>query len=348
MPYINEKALSNQIKSKEFSNVYFLFGKELYILDYLLKSMIKNIVYKSMEGFNLQKFNGEKFNFEEFETAIEALPVMSEKKCVVVNDINFEKMSAGDTKKLKEILDNPPPFTIIIFYITGFEINLKKSPKLKKITDIISKVGDVVEFSPKSTTYLIKIIQKTAEKNNCTIDKTIANLLIQRVGNNINDILINLDKICCYVNSGEIIKDNIMDLTVPTIENTAFDFSKAILKNNFDLAYNLLNQLFYQRIQPIVILGAINMCFIDLYKSKLGMLSGKTYNEVAKDFNYKGKEFRIKNAYYEANKFSIQHIRKCLKILMDSDIILKSSKIDGNIVLEEIVGKMIVALGEGM
>lgn len=347
MPYIDEKTLSKQIKSKEFSNVYFLFGKELYMLNHYLKSMLKNIVDKSMEGFNFQKFNGDKLNLDDFETAIEALPVMSDKKCVIVNDINFEKMSANDTKKVKEILDTPPPTTIIIFYVTGFEINFKKSPKLKKITDIISKTGDVVEFCPKSITDLTKIIQKTVEKNNCSIDKTVAIILIQRVGNNINDILINLDKICCYVNDREIKKQDVLDLTTQTVESTAFDFSKAILKNNFDLGYKLLNELFYQKIQPIVILGAINTSFIDLYKAKLGMLSGKTYNEVAKEFNYKGREFRIKNAYYEANKFSINHIRKCLQILMESDITLKSSKIDGNIVLEQIVGKMIVALGEG-
>ena len=86
---ITENELKKQLKAGEFLRVYFLYGEESYLTaHYAAQIAAKAVGDSALAEFNLQKFDGQSCTAEEIEDAAEALPVMADRKCVVVRDFD--------------------------------------------------------------------------------------------------------------------------------------------------------------------------------------------------------------------------------------------------------------------
>lgn len=102
-----------------------------------------------------------------------------------------------------------------------------------------------------------------------------------------------------------------------------FDLSKAMMQNNFNRAFAILDELFLCRQEPLAILAVLNMTFVDLYRAKTATLASKSVQDVCEIFAYKGKEFRMRNAFRDVPRYSVKTLRSCLEILAEADIGLK-------------------------
>jgi DNA polymerase-3 subunit delta len=344
MAFLSDTELIKNVRQNKIEPVYFLYGKELVLLEKSVDILVKKIVSGTMKSFNLQKFDSDKLTIEEIQNAAEALPMMAEKKCVLVNNLNVEKISASQNQALKSLLADIPSSTVLIFSITAFDVNLKKMPKFKSFADLISKHGTVTEFGLKDKRDLIKVLCERAEKQGCSLSSSVAGKIIDRCGQSLHVLYNELQKLCDYAGEGEITLGMVAQGTTESVESSAFDLSKAILRGDYDRSLHLLNELFYQRIEPVVILGALNLSFIDLYRAKCATMSGKKVQDILNDFGYKKNvEFRVKNAVNDASKHSLSHLRTCINSLMDADQKLKSTGLDGKILLEQLVCKMLTA-----
>ena len=62
---------------------------------------------------------------------------------------------------------------------------------------------------------------------------------------------------------------------------------------------------------------------------------------IAQNYDYRGKEFRLRNAARDCAKLSMSQLKQCLDILYKSDRDLKGSRINGRIILEETITSLI-------
>ncbi len=104
----------------------------------------------------------------------------------------------------------------------------------------------------------------------------------------------------------------------------------------------LLSELYDEQTDSIQILGAISMAFTDLYRARVATNDGVSQSDVVKDFNYRGRDFAVKNAFRDCLKVSAERMRKCIKILADTDIALKSSRTDSRLLLEKAITSMLI------
>lgn len=344
MPELTDVALMKNIRQGQIDPVYFFYGKELLLLQKALSALIKKVVSPGMESFNLQKFDSDKTTVEEIENAAEALPVMAQRKCVVVQNLNVEKLAAAQSDKLKALLKDPPPATVLVFVITAFEVN-PKNAKVKAFSTAVSKMGSVVDFSLKDKSTLVKALCEHAAKRGASLSPANASRLIERCGQSLTSLYNEVDKLCDFAGEGsEITAAHIDQSVVQTVDSSAFDLAKAVLRGQSDRALSLLGELFYQKIEPVVILGALNMSMIDLYRAKTAAAAGKKSPEILADFGYKKNvEFRVRNALNDSSKMSMSHLRACIQALYQTDAALKSTGADGRILLEELVVAMLAA-----
>ncbi len=344
MPEITDSQLMKNIRQGQIDPVYFFYGKELLLLHKALSALLKKVVTPGMESFNLQKFDSDKTTVEEIENAAEALPVMAERKCVVVQNLNIEKLPAAQSDRLKALLKDPPPSTVLIFAVTAFEVSPKKSAKVKAFCTAVSKVGSVVEFALKDKSALCRALCERAAKKGSTLSPKNASLLVERCGQSLTVLYNELDKLCDFAAGEEITAAHIQQSVTPTVDSSAFDLAKAVLRGQNDRALSLLGELFYQKIEPVVILGALNMSMIDLYRAKAGGAEGKKAPDITADFGYKKNvEFRVRNALNDSSKMSMPHLRACIEALYQTDAALKSTGADGRILLEQLVVTMLAA-----
>jgi DNA polymerase-3 subunit delta len=345
MPQMSVSELNKKLKSKNYSSLYYFYGKDIMSVELYTKTLVKKLVSDDDAVYNFHKFDGKDIDLSEFSEALEALPMFAPYICITVNDLNAEELSADDLNFMLKVLKDIPETTVIIFYNTAIDVcGGKKSPttKNKKIIDCIAKIGDVCDFSIKTPAELSKQIAATIEKKGCSISLSNAAYIAELCLSDGMLISGEIEKLTSYAEGREITKDDIDSLVSKQVNSSAFDLSKAVVSFNKKKALLLLDELFYQRAEPIAVLAAISMSFMDLYRASLAVVRGIHPSDVVVDFSYKAnRKFAVDYAFRDCRKINIKHLRKCIKILADTDSALKSSKTDGRILLEKAIVQMV-------
>ena len=340
MAKISEAELKAQIKSGELSNVYMIYGEESYLKEFYVNKLKSVAVNSAFADFNYHYFDGKDASIDEILRDAQMFPMMSEYNCVLVHDYPLDK-SSSDVDALKEFFTDVPDTTVLIFWFDSIDVDFKKSAKWKSVETAFAKAGSAVNLEKRTEADLAKLVVARAKKHNCSFDLQLAKYFISVVGTDINTVFNELDKICAKVSQGEITKTHVDTLATKCLQARVFDLSKFIIKGDSDNAFDILNTLFYQKEDPIAILSVISSCYVDLYRVKCAKLANEDEQSLAQYFNYKGKEFLIRNASRDCRNMSVSQLRRAIDALAETDELLKSSSIDKQILLEETVAKLI-------
>lgn len=344
MPVVSDNELVKLIRNKQYSNVYYFYGRDVSTIELYVKRLTEKLVGKESSDYNLHKFSGKLINLSDVSDSADALPMFSDNSVILINDFNAEDYTSTDIEFLKSIIINVQETTFIIFYNTGIDIMGGKkfpTPKNKKIIDAVSKIGSVCELDYKKPKDLVKPIIAKVEKAQLTISAKNAELIAELCLSNM--VLINneIDKLISYVVEGEITEFHINQLTSRQLDSNSFALARAVTNNQIKSALSVLDELFTQRNEPIAILSAISLSFIDLYRAKCAITSGKSAQQVMDDFGYKSnRKFAVDNAFRDARKMSIENLRYGVRILALTDIKMKSTQNDGRLLIEEAIIKM--------
>ena len=348
MPFLTENDLKMQIKASEFSNLYFLYGEEKYLVKHYSNLLERKIVDPAFSDFNLHIYDGKTVNLDDVAVAAEAVPMMSDYACILIKDLPVDNLNAEDSDKLENIIKDIPDTTVIIISLPTLTVNLNNA-KCKKLMNSLSTFGSVVEFKHFSLQQLIKLIEKGAKERGCEFGYSEANYLVSTIGDDMSVVLNELEKICAFKKSGSVSKVDIDSVVVKSIQARAFDLAKALVADNCDMAMSILDTLFYMKEEPISILGAIITPYVDMYRAKVYTSGGLRAEDAAKDFNYRNKEFRLTNAAKSASKYSFKQLRKFLEVLFEADELLKTTSVNGRLVLEQTITKLLlIANGENV
>jgi len=345
MPCVNESELAKSIRAGEISSLYYFYGRDISTLEAYTKKLITKLVKKEDQAYNLHNFEGKELNLGEFCDACEALPMFAERVCVTINDLNADNLNASDFDFLTKILSDIPTTTTVIIFATGIDIyNGKKTliGKNKKISDLVGKNGFSCEFNYKRPSELVKAISDKVLKQSSTISKKSAEYLATQCLCNLMLINNEIDKLCDYSNGGEITNESIDLLVSKQLDSNAFALAKATSQFNGKKAMTLLDELYDQQIDSIPILAAISMSFIDLYRARLAINDGVSQTEVKVDFSYNKREFVVANAFRDCNGITAERLRKCIKILAETDIALKSSRTSSRLLVEQAITAMLI------
>ena len=345
MPCVNDIELAKSIRHGEISSLYYLYGQDIATIELYTKKLVNKLVEKEDQTYNLHNLNGKSLNFSELSDMCEALPMFSARVCITINDLDADEFGDNDFNYFCDILSNIPQTTTLIIYITGVSIFNKKNiikTKNKKLLTLISKAGYVCDFAYKKPFELVKYINERVTKNGSTISKASAEYLATQCLCNLLLINNEIDKLCDYSNGQEITNNTINLLVSKQLDSNAFALAKAVAHFDAKNAMILLDELYAQQIDNIPILSAISMSFIDLYRARLAINDGVSQTDVAKDFNYKSREFVVKNAFRDCNSISADRLRKCIGILSDTDIALKSSRTSSRLLIEQAINSMLI------
>src|SRR5699024_4505201 len=147
--------------------------------------------------------------------------------------------------------------------------------------------------------------------------------IISSSGSDLQTLQNEIRKLCAFVGQGTITREHIEKVVARNMETTVFMLSNALAGGQYDRSLQLLDQLFYQNEEPISILAVLSSAFVDMYRVQVALESGGTYHTPAQWFDYKGKEFRLRNAQRDMRGLSSGQLRQILSLLMETDIQMK-------------------------
>ena len=346
MAVLDELTLKNQLKEKKFFTSYLIWGNEPYLKQHYANLIAKKAVDEGMEGFNLRRFDAENGNdIQELIDATDTLPMFSEHSCTVIKDYPLDEMYSADKTRLESWLAEMPETTVAVFWQDTEEINPKKQSKWKNVIELFDRHGATVCLDKMDESSLVRTVTGGLNKRGAQIDRPTAFYLIDCVGDDLNLLLNEVEKLADYKNGGTVTREDIDAVCIKSLEASIFDLSKALLSKNLARAMAILNKLLTEKERPEVIFGALCSNFIDMYRVKASILGGKDAEYLKDAYNYKNTAFRLRNARRDAQRLSLEEIKGCLELLEKADMKLKLRTTDEKIILEKLLTELFETVG---
>lgn len=346
MAVIFEEALKKDLAKKNLLPVYLLFGEDAYLKSLYLNKISQNIA-DADDVFNYCKFSGQ-FDLQSVYDAVVQLPLMNDKKCIILNDFDFEGCAKSDFDRLLELLGEIPESSVVIFYFDAVIADPKKSAKFKKLISAAEKAGGAaVQLNHRTKAELVKMLSTGAQKRGCRLDSSVAEYLIETAGDDINLLSLELTKLCAFVKEGCITKNHIDEVCTKTIEADIFRLSDCIMSCNSTAALKMVDDLFFTRLEPAIILYQIASPYVDMYRLYSANQQGLKKADVVSAYGYGKKAFLLDKASRNLQKFNYKKLNLSLTALTDADRALKTFGMEGRTVIEELIVKLIYIIAKG-
>lgn len=340
---LTEEKLNADIRGGRIDRVYYLYGKEPFLVKTYTDKIIKKTVGDDPIDFNFIKL-GANPDIGLLNDYIDGLPVFAEVKTIIVNDIDPEKMDKDEIDAYITAIGNVPDTTVLVFTVTGFQPDEKKA-KTKKFIAAVEKAGTVCRLDGIPQAKIAGLVVKKAAKQGIVISGEDAVYLTERVLCNMTLVSEETTKLMNYAGTGGVITREIIDKLVGKLLDTSvYELATAINSGNRAEAFRILDDLIAERTEPVVILSAMSGTYLDFYRAKLAKMTGVLPSQAAEQFGYpKNREWLLNKAMNTVSKLRLGYLRETVSILAQADIDMKSSPVDSRTIIEKAVAELFVA-----
>ncbi|HIR03137.1 MAG: DNA polymerase III subunit delta [Acutalibacteraceae bacterium] len=340
MAKLTEIELKKSIKEQNVESIYYLYGNEKLLVRHYTDKLTEKIAGKSPSEFSCHVFSGAD-DMDQIAIAANVLPFMGGKNYVNIKDLDASKLSDAAFAKLMELLKNLPDTTSVVISALTITPDMSKA-KNKKLVAEVARLGVVAELNKMSQIALEKQLMSWARKQGATLTEADAGRLVTYCGTDLSTLQNELEKLCAYAYGREITREDIEKTVVKNLEARVFDLSKFVLTSQYDKAFAQLDMLFYQKEEPVSILAVLASAYVDMYRVRVAVESGKKAVDVAACFDYKRKEFRLTNAQRYAKGLPTAALRESLAVLIEADERMKSTPCDKQVLLQELIVKLML------
>ena len=256
-------------------------------------------------------------------------------KFIIINMDSYfkDKKDIPNINLLENYFDSYNSNSYLVFVCNSDSIDSRK-----KIVNLIKKYG-IVKKLEVNDNYLNDYVNNFLKDNGYKINNGDVVYFINRVGNNINNVTNELDKLMLYKINDKIINRNDIDLlTVENIDDSIYDLVNCILKNDNEKAIKLYNNFIDNGMDVNQIVAIIAAQIRLLYQVKRLYNSGKSNDEIAKILEFKS-VYRVKYLLSDSYYYSESDLVKYLSKLADIDNAIKTSNGDGNMLMQLFIVK---------
>ncbi len=313
------------IKSKKIDMLYLFTQEELFLKRQVEELFRNEIIDKATADFNYNVFYAEDADIDEVLDTIKTNPFLGERRLVILK--NIEKYYPHE-KKLTAFLKNPAPKTVFIM-----ETIKKSSDKfIKKITPYSTEVS----FSPLKGPQLNKWISEYAKGKGKRISFEGIEILLEKIGNELDTIINALNKLLLYAGDNMIISEmDIESLIKKTREDTRFTFLNAIMNKQTGIALEMASVLSRNGKHATDLIGLINWQMKRIEGVKLLTKSGWTKDKMAAQLKMTPYVFNI--VHKQSERFTRQQIERGFELLLSSDLALKQGLKSPGLTLETLI-----------
>lgn len=318
---------------------YLFFGDE----DYLKASSQKLAeaaicADPTLAPFNCIRLDGLELTPDLLVGAMSTLPMMSERKLIEVNGVNFRDMKQSLIDDYCTVLDMLEEYdfnTVIISVPSGGidEGYLPKKPSacLKKLASRLIPVN----FAKSTPLMLARWAARHFTANGVRADQEVCSMLVEHCGNDMYRLSTEIDKISWYALATGREFAEPEDIKKAAIADTSYDsfaFANAIMNGDRVAALSVLSEMKRRRLEPTMIMGEVTRVVCDMLSAKLLSDEGLTEQEIAS--RLKMHEYRVKLCLRSGG--SSAGLRRLLGLCAEADASLKLSPL-GYSALEKLI-----------
>jgi len=329
--------------------LHILIGEDDYSRRQALEEIKKSIGDPTAIMTNTTVLEGKQVTPEHLRAACETVPFLAEKRLVIVEGLleRFEPKGKTGKKKssrqseqeeaYKPIADGIkqlPPFTELV--VIDGKIN-DRNPLLRELISA-AKVRSFPMLKANQVGQWIERRLASQEKGSSISPKAAA-LLVRLVGNDLWTMANEIDKLLLFTGGRQIEEADVKAVVSNAQDASVFNMVDAILELRVGVAQEMLQQLFRQGMAPAQILVMLSRQVRIIFQVKEMRERGRSRGEIQNKLGLSS-DFVLRKAWEQADKYSPARIRDVYHKLLETDIAIKTGKMEGELALDVLIAEL--------
>lgn len=309
------------LKKGTLPTVCFLYGEETFLLDKAVDALLKRAIDPGLKDFNFNIFYGNESKGVDILDAAQTLPMFSDRRAVLVK--RADQLKADSLETLLPYIQNPASGTCLI--LTGSKIDQRKKFFLE-----LKKHGVLVEYKRLYDNKLGSFIQTESLTQGKPIESAAAELLGALIGNNLQELSSQLEKLVVYVGEkSRISVDDVRIMASSSKAFTAFELAKFLGLRDVANAIRSLDALFLNGDDAPMMIGALSRHFRQLWRVRELLDKKVAQADIGRELSIN--TFFLGDIITQARNFSRRELLKIFEELYRCDISSKSGGLPYNL-----------------
>jgi len=307
--------------------IYFLFGEDSYRSKRKLEEIAGGYKKIHKSGLNLIYMDAKEKEFKDLLDVFKIVSMFAEKKLVVLKNAFFDAKFGEDfLENIKNLEDSKD---IVVVYEDG------PADQRTKFFKGLQKHAKCQEFKFLQPAMLRKWAAVEFSNNGAKIEPDAQELLMGFVKNDLWRMANEIQKLSNYKKGKVIVKEDVLLLVKPGIENDIFKTIDALAQKDKKQALSLLHKHLEGGDNALYLLSMIAYQFRNLLIIKDLIESKKPYDLIAPQSGLH--PFVVKKNYYLCSQFSLEQLKKIYRKIFQVDLEVKTGKVEPELALDLLV-----------
>lgn len=289
-----------------------LAGTNHYQLKASLDKLVNDFV-KDHGDLALERLDGEEASYEQIIGAVEALPFLSAKKMVIVQDLSANNQAAESIEQIIGLAGDTTDLIIVE----------PRPDKRASYYKHLKKLADFYEYTEPNEDKLAQWLVAEAKNKQAAISIRDARYLVQRVGLNQSKLGRELEKLIQY--RPQINKESINLLTEESPSGTIFNLIDNVFSGNLKEALYIYDEQRRQKVEPQAVHGML-VWQMHAVAVTANAPAGTNAGQIAKDSGIS--PYVIQKSQRVARKMGRKKIVEFMQLLRDIDYRGKHEALD--------------------
>ena len=307
------------VEKGELATLYLLYGDEPYLVERAVKKLLDRAVDPGFRDFNLDVFYGNECKGEEVFGAAQTMPMFADRRVVLVK--KGGDLSAHAMEVLLPYLQDPSPGTCLI-------VQAEKVDGRKKFYADFKKRGEAVEFKRPYENQLGPYVRDEVRAAGKKIEPAAADLLAYLVGNNLQELVSQIEKLCVYCGKKETVAvADVKAIVSDTKVESVFEFTDALGSKDLPRALKMLTALLQDGEVPLRMLGAVARHFRQLWQVRELLDRKVPQSELAKASGIN--PYFLNKVTAQARNYTAGELKRVFERMVELDLAFKSGGLEG-------------------
>ena len=322
--------LISSLKQRKILPLYLFFGEEEFLIQEALDLIIDAVVEPGNRDFNFNSLYCKDTSAADIVNLPQTLPFMTEKRLVIAKEL--DALKAADLEELVPYLKDPSPSTCLVL------VSNQGRYEKKAVVSAVEAHGAAVRFYPLLDREVVGWIETRAKSLGVTIQHDAAQYLWQTIGNDLQKIKNELEKVKIYLKDRKAITfDDVKAVVGDFREYSSFDLAAALGQKNTEKALLILSRLLQEGEAPVGLLGSIAWNFRRLLQAKALEAAGMGADEIMKKMRPPVIFHQVAQFKNQMKNYGLDELREAFSVMLAADRALKSSGLHGKLVLERMI-----------
>ena len=311
--------LFRAIRAGDIRSAYVFYGPEAFVLNSALDALRARLLPEGFEALNQNLFEGAA-GVQELIDAAETLPLMGEKRLVVLRDWTAltGKGESADTERFIRWMENMPETCCLVFVLTD------APDSRRKLTQALKARAEWVEFSLLSDADLYKWCARRVSPR--AIEPDAVEQLAFMAGRSLTGLVQELDKLCAYVGERQsVTRADVEAVVTPSTECTVFQMIDCLMRGENGRAQLLLKNMLDNGETRVGTLAMLTRQLRMLTHIRLLRAQGMALSEIERRLSLN--HYAAARAAGQAGRFSAEALQRGYQACVDTDYAIKSGRV---------------------